>query len=55
MNEGRREESCSCIEGNVCAVAYLCRDWPNRFEVAAAATAATADAAAGSQEIGQKH
>lgn len=26
--------SCSCIEGNPCAVNYNCRDWKNRFEVA---------------------
>lgn len=26
--------SCSCIEGNPCAVAYNCKDWSNRFEVA---------------------
>lgn len=26
--------SCSCLEGNPCAVSYNCRDWANRFEVA---------------------
>ena len=26
--------SCSCIEGNPCAVKYNCKDWANRYEVA---------------------
>ncbi len=26
--------SCSCLEGNPCVVAYNCKDWTNRFEVA---------------------
>jgi len=26
--------SCSCLEGNPCAVEYNCKDWANRFEVA---------------------
>mmetsp|Transcript_21276 Transcript_21276/g.60597 ORF Transcript_21276/g.60597 Transcript_21276/m.60597 type:complete len:187 (-) Transcript_21276:2754-3314(-) len=26
--------SCSCLEGNPCAVPYNCKDWPNRFKVA---------------------
>ena len=29
--------SCSCKEGNPCAVAYNCSDWENRFAVAKAA------------------
>jgi hypothetical protein len=29
--------SCSCVEGNPCAVPKNCRDWPNRFDVARAA------------------
>uniref|UniRef100_A0A7S1XRL9 Uncharacterized protein n=1 Tax=Phaeomonas parva TaxID=124430 RepID=A0A7S1XRL9_9STRA len=32
-----RTESCSCIEGNACAVPDGCKDWANRFEVARAA------------------
>eukprot|EP00752_Nemacystus_decipiens_P008858 g7904.t1 len=40
--DGRREESCSCTEGNPCAVSYNCRDWANRFEIAAAAAATPA-------------
>jgi len=31
---GEDRASCSCIEGNPCAMAYNCRDWANRFEVA---------------------
>jgi len=27
-------ESCSCIEGNPCAVPDNCHNWPNRYEVA---------------------
>ena len=26
--------SCSCVEGNPCAVRYNCKDWENRFKVA---------------------
>jgi hypothetical protein len=26
--------SCSCVEGNPCAVKYNCKNWANRFEVA---------------------
>ena len=26
--------SCSCLEGNPCAVRYSCKNWKNRFEVA---------------------
>lgn len=37
VQEGRSAESCSCIEGNPCVVAYHCRDWSNRFKVAATA------------------
>lgn len=29
------KSSCSCLEGNACVVKTCCRDWPNRFEVAA--------------------
>lgn len=32
--KGPKEESCSCIEGNPCAVQYNCKDWKNRHEVA---------------------
>ena len=28
--------SCSCLEGNPCVVAYNCKDWVHRFEVAKA-------------------
>jgi hypothetical protein len=28
--------SCSCVEGNPCMVAYNCKDWAHRFEVAKA-------------------
>lgn len=34
IREGEKLESCSCIEGNPCAVPYHCLDWENRFEVA---------------------
>lgn len=34
LGDGRRQESCSCVEGNACADPYCCRDWANRFEVA---------------------
>ena len=30
----KKQESCSCIEGNPCVDAYCCKDWKNRFEVA---------------------
>ena len=26
--------SCSCLEGNPCAVKYNCKNWPRRFEIA---------------------
>ena len=29
------KSSCSCLEGNACVVKTCCRDWKNRFEVAA--------------------
>lgn len=32
-------ESCSCVEGNACAVPDNCRDWAHRFEVARRARA----------------
>jgi hypothetical protein len=31
---GEDSASCSCIEGNPCAVPYNCKDWNNRFEIA---------------------
>jgi hypothetical protein len=31
---GDDSASCSCVEGNPCAVSYNCKDWKNRFEVA---------------------
>ena len=31
---GDDHASCSCIEGNPCAVPYNCKDWANRFEIA---------------------
>jgi hypothetical protein len=31
---GEDSASCSCIEGNPCAVAYNCKDWNNRFDIA---------------------
>ncbi|GBG32966.1 Malignant fibrous histiocytoma-amplified sequence 1 [Hondaea fermentalgiana] len=31
--------SCSCIEGNPCAVPYNCKDWENRIEIARRARA----------------
>lgn len=31
---GGREEGCSCLYGNPCAVPYNCKDWKNRNEVA---------------------
>ena len=31
----RRQEGCSCIEGNPCVNEYICLDWHNRFAVAA--------------------
>eukprot|EP00729_Bicosta_minor_P002369 gene2369-32902_t len=33
---GEDSASCSCIEGNPCAVQYNCKNWNNRFEVAKA-------------------
>jgi hypothetical protein len=35
-NAGEDNARCSCIEGNPCAVAYNCKDWANRFDVAKA-------------------
>lgn len=32
--DGTDGASCSCIEGNPCAVPYNCKDWNNRLEVA---------------------
>ena len=32
--QGEDSSSCSCIEGNPCAVKYNCKDWNNREEVA---------------------
>jgi hypothetical protein len=32
----RRGEGCSCIWGNPCVDEYVCKDWANRFAVAAA-------------------
>ena len=31
---GRSGESCSCLYGNACVDAYMCRDWARRYEVA---------------------
>lgn len=31
---GDDSASCSCVEGNPCAVPYNCRSWDNRFDVA---------------------
>ncbi|KAK3237377.1 hypothetical protein CYMTET_52542 [Cymbomonas tetramitiformis] len=32
--DGDDKSSCSCIEGNPCAVPYNCLNWENRFEIA---------------------
>lgn len=32
--EGSRQEGCSCLYGNPCAVPDFCKDWHNRFDVA---------------------
>lgn len=32
----RTGESCSCLWGNPCVDEYVCKDWSNRFAVAAA-------------------
>eukprot|EP00040_Diaphanoeca_grandis_P016662 m.86257 g.86257 ORF g.86257 m.86257 type:complete len:310 (-) comp25949_c0_seq1:16-945(-) len=34
--DGEDAASCSCVEGNPCAVAYNCKNWANRFDVAKA-------------------
>ena len=34
LGAGDDSSSCSCIEGNPCAVSYNCKNWANRFEVA---------------------
>ncbi|KAF0722582.1 hypothetical protein Ae201684P_013995 [Aphanomyces euteiches] len=34
-DDGRGFESCSCIEGNPCVDEYGCKDWHNRFAIAA--------------------
>ena len=36
LNEGKREEGCSCLVGNPCTEGnrYNCKDWNNRFAVA---------------------
>lgn len=32
--DGDDKSSCSCIEGNPCAVPYNCLNWENRFDIA---------------------
>ena len=34
--DGEDSASCSCVEGNPCAVKYNCKNWNNRLEVAKA-------------------
>ena len=34
--QGEDGASCSCIEGNPCAVAYNCKNWAQRFDIATA-------------------
>ena len=34
MMMGEDSATCSCVYGNPCLVAYNCKDWANRFDVA---------------------